>query len=139
MIFSITDEDVSILHDSQAFEAFEFSVVAPPAAKGLQESPIRLKDLDSIVSAVADKDVTLPKRIINQDDPECKDEWYDLQSNLIINGNASWKLELSFFGSFGAKIRHATSIDVENLNAMVVAVTDDNSVGITDGNIVRML
>ena len=62
-----------------------------------------------------------------------------LSDLLIFNYNLPWKLELACVCPFGAKSCEDFAIDVKDLYAMIVRVTDDNSVGITHSDIVGML
>ena len=50
-----------------------------------------------------------------------------------------WKLELACVCSLGAKSCEDFAIHVKDLYAMIVRVTDDNSVGIAHSDIVGML
>lgn len=50
-----------------------------------------------------------------------------------------WEFELSFFRTFLSEGREDTSVDVENLNSVVVGVGDDDSIRIRDGYVVRVV
>lgn len=74
-----------------------------------------MEDLDPVVSTVTDYNVAL-----------------------IIDGDATWELELTFRGALRSKSGQTPAVDIEDLNSVVVVVTDDNSVGVTDSDVMGM-
>lgn len=80
-----------------------------------QERTVRIEDLNSVISRVADNDVAL-----------------------IVDGHAARELELPIFRTFRAESRQRSAIHIEDLNAMIVAVAHDDAVRVADGDVVRM-
>lgn len=50
-----------------------------------------------------------------------------------------WEFELSGIGAFRTESSENFAVDVENLYAVIVGVADNDSIGVTDGNVVWML
>lgn len=59
MIFTITNEDISIGHNGNAFESFELSIATAPRTKRSQETSIRMENLNAVISRISYAYITL--------------------------------------------------------------------------------
>lgn len=59
VVLSITHEYVSVRHDGDAFEPFEFSVTRSPASKSSQKRGVRMEYLDAVVAGICHQYVSL--------------------------------------------------------------------------------
>lgn len=59
--------------------------------------------------------------------------------SLIIYGHSARKPEQTLFGTFGTECELTTAIHVENLNSMIIRITNDHSICARNGDVGRML
>lgn len=81
MVLPVADQDVAIRHHPDSFQTLELCVIRSPAAKGAQETAVRVKDLNTVVTRIGHTNVTL-----------------------VIDSDTAWELELSL--KMESKILH---------------------------------
>ena len=135
MIFSVSHQNISLAVDRNSFQPLELAVVLSPTAKASQKCSVRIENLNSVISGISNKDKTL---LIDSNTPEIK---VSCSKQIICNAlvKSPWELELSFLRSFRTECGQNLSVDVENLQSVIVGVGDDHPVRVTDSDVVRVL
>lgn len=115
MIFSITHEYMSIRGHRHTFQTLKFAFAAAPTSERAQKRAVRMENLYAIVAGIGNADITL-----------------------IIDGHTTWKLKLPILRTFTAKRRNHFTIDVEDLNSMVVRVGHNDPIRTGYGYVMRV-
>jgi hypothetical protein len=59
MVFSVGHQDVALRVHRDPFQALELALSLTPSAETSEEGPVRIEDLNSIVSGIRDENITL--------------------------------------------------------------------------------
>jgi len=59
VILSIADQDIAVRHDGHTLESFELRVAGAPGTEGLQETAIRIEDLNAVIARIGHEYVAL--------------------------------------------------------------------------------
>lgn len=59
VVLAVTNQNVSIWHDSDSFQPFEFAFAGTPRAECSQETAVGMENLNSVVAWISDANVSL--------------------------------------------------------------------------------